>query len=58
MNGAEGAKAASVVKAKLSVPCHYWNFAEHFGDPYSFMTEAKNSGVKYLLMRQGEKITL
>lgn len=58
MNGAEGAKAASVVKAKLSVPCHYWNFAEHFGDPYSFMAEAKNSGVKYLLMRQGEKITL
>ncbi|MBR7097973.1 MAG: MBL fold metallo-hydrolase, partial [Clostridia bacterium] len=63
INGAFGnlnsSEAAHVVKAlapKLAVPCHYWNFAQHFGSPYDFMTEmeALCPEIPYLLMRQGE----
>ena len=60
MNESEGAKAASVVKAKLNIPCHYWNFAEHGGNPALFVKEIqeKYPEVKYLVMRPGEEIEL
>ena len=53
----------SVIKAlkpKLAVPCHYWNFAQHYGDPYAFITgmEANCPEIPYLLMRQGEMTVL
>lgn len=63
INGAFGnldsREAASVVKAlapKRAVPCHYWNFAQHFGSPYDFMTHMSEScpDIPYVLMRQGE----
>ncbi len=60
MNEAEGAKAASIVNAKLNIPCHYWNFAEHGGNPALFVKEIqeKYPDVKYLVMRPGEEIEL
>lgn len=60
LNETEGAKAAGMIQAKLTVPCHYWNFAEHFGRPHLFMEEmdAKYPRLKYCLMRVGETIEL
>ncbi len=67
INGAFGnldsKQAAMVVKAlapKLAVPCHYWNFAQHFGSPYEFMTEMEKNcpDIPYVLMRQGEGMML
>ena len=58
LNGVEAAKACSLLRPKLAIPCHYWNFAEHLGDPYQFMQamEREAPEVPYLLMRQGEGI--
>ena len=60
LNEVEGAKAAGKIQAKLTIPCHFWNFAEHFGNPYLFMEEMteKNPGLTYNLMRGGETIEL
>ncbi len=67
INGAFGnlneEQAARVIKAltpKLAVPCHYWNFAEHFGSPAEFMSNMKKTcpNAKYILMRQGEGMIL
>ena len=58
LNETEGAKAAGIVKAKLTIPCHYWNFAEHFGSPHLFMQQMDENypDLKYNLMRVGETI--
>lgn len=67
INGAFGnldsttaSKVAGALKPKLTVPCHYWNFAEHFGNPYEFMTNMKNDNpsLPFMLMRQGESLTV
>ena len=60
LNEAEGAKAANIIKPKLTTPCHYWNFAEHFGNPYLFMQEMNENypDIKYNLMRAGETVLL
>ena len=60
LNETEGAKAAGIIKAKLTIPCHYWNFAEHFGNPHLFMKEMNENypDLKYNLMRVGETIEL
>lgn len=60
MNEREGARATSLIKAKLSVPCHFWNFAEHFGNPYLFMQEMdeKYPDIPYTFMRMGETIEI
>lgn len=60
LNEAEGAKAADVVSPKLCIPCHYWNFAEHGGNPHIFMNEMneKYPDIAYMLMRPGEEISL
>ena len=56
----QGAKAAGIIKARLTVPCHYWNFAEHFGSPHLFMQQMdeKYPDLDYNLMRVGETIDL
>ena len=60
LNEMEGAKAAGIVKAKLTIPCHYWNFAEHFGSPHLFMQQMDENypDLKYNLMRVGETIEI
>lgn len=60
LNESEGAKAAEIVKPKLAIPCHYWNFAEHGGNPNIFAEEMRNkySNTKFILMRGGETIEL
>ena len=60
LNETEGAQAAGIIQAKLTIPCHFWNFAEHFGRPYLFVEEMdeKYPNLKYNLMRVGETIAL
>ena len=60
LNEEEGAKAASLIKAKRTVPCHFWNFAEHGGNPHTFMKEMNERYpvCPYWLMRPGEQITI
>jgi len=67
INGAFGnlneEQAAHVIKRlnpKMAVPCHYWNFAEHGGNPGLFqkaMSEIAPDN-RYVLMCQGEGIVL
>ncbi len=56
LNETEAARVVSILRPSLSVPCHYWNFAEHGGSPMLFMNAMKETApeAKYLLMRQGE----
>lgn len=58
LNEVEGAKAAGVIQAKLTIPCHFWTFAEHFGSPHLFVEEMvqKYPNLKHTLMRPGETI--
>ena len=60
LNATEGARAAGVIGAELTIPCHYWNFAEHGGDPALFAETMKTQypDLSYLLMRPGESIEL
>ncbi len=60
MDGAEAARFFGMVQPKRCAPCHYWNFAEHMGDPNAFMQAMKSDapGVDYLLLRPGETICI
>lgn len=58
LNEKEAIMLAKDLKAKLIVPCHFWNFAEHKGDPSKFMEYAKEEKVPYCLMTQGEHIII
>lgn len=60
LNEMQAAKVVSKLEPKLAVPCHYWNFAEHGGNPAIFCKEMKSYApdVKYIMMRQGEGITI
>lgn len=56
LNETEAAEVVSVLRPRLAVPCHYWNFAEHGGNPALFMeaVQKKAPDCPYFLMRQGE----
>lgn len=55
MNAAEGAEAARLCGARYGVPCHFWTFAEHGGDPGEFCRLLENNGsCTPLCFRQGE----
>ena len=60
LNETQAAKVVSKLTPKLAVPCHYWNFAEHGGNPALFCEAMKSYApdVKYLMMRQGEEIII
>lgn len=56
LNEAQAAQFFSIAKPKLAVPCHYWNFAEHHGDPGIFKDEmtSKYPNQPFRLMAMGE----
>ena len=58
LNEYEGARAAGIIKPALAIPCHFWNFAQHFGSPHLFMNEMdeKYPDIPYNLMRVGETV--
>ena len=56
LNGVEAARLAGEAGVKVAIPCHFWLFAEHHGDPAEFMEACKQYAPKTLphLMTQGE----
>lgn len=42
-------------KVKVAIPCHFWTFIEHNGDPKSFVEACRDKALraKVILMRQG-----
>lgn len=59
MNAIEGAKAAIMVGAKIGIPCHFWTFAEHGGNPLEFKEYLENEHqCQPVLMQQGEMLIL
>lgn len=56
--GAEGAAClASIVKAGVAIPCHYWLFKEHGGDPGAFQDSCEKFAkhTKPLILAIGER---
>ena len=58
LNSKEACCAAEMLKAKMTVPCHFWNFAEHGGAPDEFISGMKEKGLNYKLLRIGEGIII
>jgi L-ascorbate 6-phosphate lactonase len=59
LDGIEAAKLAHEAHARIAIPCHFWMFAQHYGNPAEFL-EACNQyapEVQPLLMTQGECFT-
>lgn len=56
LNGREAARAAGITGAKWVIPCHFWTFMQHGGDPEDFLAGLKESapGAEPLLFTQGE----
>lgn len=55
MNEEECAEAAKIICPKCVVPCHFWNFAEHGGNPGRFQSCMKeiSPDIPYLLLSMG-----
>ncbi len=58
LNGVEAARLAHDAHAKMVIPCHFWMFALHYGNPAEFLEACKTYApdVKPYLMTQGERI--
>lgn len=56
LNAREAALLAGQSGAKIVIPCHFWMFAEHGGNPAAFLEACQQyaPSVKPLLMTQGE----
>ncbi len=54
LNAAEGARAAVLTGSKYAIPCHFWTFAEHGGDPGEFCELLQKSSCAPLCFYQGE----
>jgi len=56
LDGAEAARLAADAKAKMVIPCHFWMFAEHNGNPAQFLEACKALAPESQahLMSQGE----
>jgi L-ascorbate 6-phosphate lactonase len=56
LDGVEAARLAHDAHAKVAIPCHYWMFAEHNGNPAQFLQGMKEHApeVQARLMSQGE----
>jgi len=55
MNPEEAAKLTRDAGARVAIPCHFWTFAEHNGDPGKFVEACKEIApdVRVELIRQG-----
>jgi L-ascorbate 6-phosphate lactonase len=56
LNEVEAARLAQLAGVKVVIPCHFWMFAEHHGDPGEFMEACKQYAPQVTphLMSQGE----
>ena len=59
MNHIDAAMMAQQAQPGLVIPCHYWMFAEHGGDPAAFLYACEHfcPGVRAVLLAPGEGIT-
>ncbi len=57
LNGIEAARLAGDAGAKVAIPCHFWTFAEHGGNPADFLNACPQyaPATKPLLMSHGER---
>jgi L-ascorbate metabolism protein UlaG (beta-lactamase superfamily) len=59
MNGADAARLAREIGAKLVIPCHYEMFEFNTASPYElFAPECERLGQPYKVLRAGERLTL
>jgi L-ascorbate 6-phosphate lactonase len=60
LNPKEAAQLTQAANPKIVVPCHFWMFKEHNGDPEAFMMEASElcPDVQAVLMSPGEGILI
>lgn len=56
MDSGEAADFFAVMQPQCCTPCHYWNFAQHKGDPNAFIEsmEQKYPELSYVIMCPGE----
>jgi len=59
-NARDGAAFMKLLQPKLTVPCHFWLFAEHGGDPGEFIDicRAELPHMPYAIMAIGESILI
>lgn len=55
MDSQEAALLTRDVQAKVAIPCHFWMFIEHNGDPKSFVEACRDKApqAKVILIQQG-----
>ncbi len=58
LNGAQAARLAHDINAKLVIPCHYDMFEFNTATPDEFIREAEALGQPYQVLRNGEGLTL
>ena len=58
LDSCEAAGAAEILQPGLTIPCHFWNFAEHGGNPNEFRQAMTDKGLSYKLLRMGEGIII
>ena len=60
LNERECAEYSKLIGPKLTLPCHFWNFVEHGGDPAKFVTAMQEIAPDnaYTFITQGEYITV
>ncbi len=58
LNADEAVEASKLLTPRLTIPCHYGNFAAHGGDPQRFIDLAMQNNIPRHIMRQGEAIRI
>lgn len=60
MNAEEGARTALEIGVKVAIPCHFWTFIEHGGNPRRFVEyiNEHDAGCRPMCMRHGEMVIL
>ena len=60
LNEEECAKYAALIEPELTLPCHFWTFVEHGGDPRKFVEAMKTQAPEqaYTFLTQGEYVQL
>ena len=60
LNGKEAAEYAGLLKCKICIPCHFWTFPLHHGDPQEIIEHMGESApdCRLMLLCQGESFLL
>lgn len=60
MNERDAAMLAAQASPNLTIPCHFWTFARHRGNPWDFLSEMKRIAPQcnVYLMAQGEIMSI